>query len=179
MKENFDYNEYDILSLALKENESLRLLEYYAAFGWQEYERCEDKRYFDIIHIKLLRRHKIPNKDRLQLLQVKMENVVNRFAFARKTKHSRSIIIALSLGIFSLGLLSISIYLLINQVLPILSISLFFVVLGISVGTFLAVRRIVKRENSEFMLKFKEMTSDIARIISRAKKLYRGESCEE
>ncbi len=171
----FDYNEYDSISLALKENESERMLGYYKAFGWEEYEIREDKRYFDIVHIKLKRRHKIRNKDRLQLLQVKMESVVNRFALARKNKHSKSIIAGLTLGVLALAFLTISIMLFVEQILIPLSAAFFIVGIALSAAIAPVVKSTVKKENQSFAVKFKEMTSEISRIIFSAEKLYGGE----
>ena len=176
MSNEFDYNEYDSISLALKENEYERMLSYYRAFGWEEYEKNEDKRYFDIVHAKLKRPHKIENKDRLQLLQVKMEYVVNRFALTRKNKHAKSVIFALTLGVFALGFVILGIMLLINELLLPLSVSL--CVLGVALPLFIVplVKETVKKEQQSFAAKFKEMTSEISEIISRAKKLYGEEN---
>ena len=176
MQTQFDYNEYDSLSLALKENEAERLLGYYKAFGWEEYEKREDKRYFDIIHIKLKRKHKIPNKDRLQLLQVKMEATVNRFAFVRKNKHSRSVIMGLTLGTLSLGIMALGIWLLFTAVIIPLAIALIFLSAVSPVVIIPLIRKAVIDENEQFAAKFKEMTSEISRILLSAKRLYGGEN---
>ncbi len=173
-----DYNEYDSISLVLKENESERMLAYYRAFGWEVYERREDKRYFDILHIKLKRRHKIPNKDRLQLLQVKMEATVNSFAISRKNKHSPSLITALTVGVISLALVALGIWLLTMNLLIAMAVA--SITLGTVTPLFLigVVKKMVEKENERFTVKFKEMTSEISRIISLAKKLYGGDNGE-
>lgn len=176
MSNEFDYNEYDSISLALKENESERMLSYYKAFGWSEYEKKEDKRYFDIVHIKLMRRHKIPNKDKLQLLQVKMESLVNSFASVRKNKHSKSVISALSLGILALGILVLGIILLINRSLIPLAVAMIILSAVSPLAIVPFVKSTVKKEKQSFAAKFKEMTSEISEIISRAKKLYGEEN---
>ena len=59
---NIDYHEYDTISIALKKEALDKMLEYYGAFGWQVYERNEDAKYFDIAHVRLVRKHKIKNK---------------------------------------------------------------------------------------------------------------------
>lgn len=178
MKYLLDYNEYDSISLALKENESERILTYYEAFGWEIYEKREDIRYFDIIHIKLKRRHVIPNKDRLQLLQVKMEAAVNGFAIARKNKHTASVITGLTLGVFALAFLVLGIFLIIKGWL--LPMAVAFITLGALAPLLLIpmIRNTVKKENDRFAAKFKAMTAEISRIISLAKKLYGGENDE-
>jgi hypothetical protein len=179
MSNEFDYNKYDSISLALKENEYERMISYYRAFGWEEYEKNEDKRYFDIVHAKLMRPHKIENKDRLQLLQVKMEYAVNRFAQLRKNKHSRSVIFGLTLGILALGLAALGVMLLLNDVLLPLSVALLS--LGLASPLFIVpfVKETANKENKSFARSFKEMTSEISEIISKAKKLCGEENDEK
>lgn len=176
MLRRIDYNEYDSISLALKENESERMISYYRAFGWEVYERREDKRYFDIVHVKLKRAHKIVAKDRLQLLQVKMEYLVNSFAAARKNKHSRSLIAALTLGVFAAGFIALGVCLLAAGMLLALSISL--LAFGLVSPLFIVplVKRIFKLENKIYAVKFKEMTAGVSRIIREAEKLLGGEN---
>ena len=175
MSAAFDYNEYDSISLALKKEESHRMLSYYRAFGWDEYERREDMRYFDIVHIKLMRRHKIPNKDRLQLLQVKMEALVNNFARVRKNKHSHSLLLGVGMGVLCVSLIALGSVLIFRKLL--LSLALSFISLGavIPFFTVAAVKRILISENKRYAEKFKEMTAGISRIIAEAKKLYSAE----
>ena len=174
MKTNFDYNEYDSLSLALKANESQRMLSYYEAFGWEEYDSREDRRYFDIVHVKLKRKHKIENKDRLQLLQVKMENEVNRFAVDRKYKHSRSVSVGATLSVFSIAAIGFSTFFIIRKLVIPLAVSVGALGVVMPFITIPLVKKIVENEKKNYALKFKEMTSKISRIISEAKKLSGG-----
>lgn len=178
MPNEIDYNEYDSISLALKEDEAERMLSFYEAFGWEVYEKSEDKRYFDIVHIKLKRRHKIPNKDRLQLLQVKMEMAVNRFALARKNKHSKSVICGLTLGLFPLIFIALGILLIIKQLLIPISVVLFVAAVASVFAIVPLLKTMLKKENQAFAQKFKEMTSEISRIIFSAKNIYGGENGE-
>lgn len=183
MDKGYDYNEFDSISLALKEEELDKMLSYYKAFGWQEYERNEDRRYFDIVHIRLIRKHKISNKSKLQLLQVKMEAAVNRFAAVRKNKHSRSICFILTTAVLGAALAFLGLYLSFTlyqsgfKLAPLFSsISL----IGVAVPLLLIpkMKALVREEKRVFLAKFKEMTSEISRIISKAKKLY-GDNNED
>ncbi len=178
MECDIDYNEYDSISLMLKENEAERILTYYAAFGWEVYEKRDDGRYFDIVHIKLKRRHSISNKDRLQLLQVEMETTVNRFAYTRKNKYSRSLISALTMGLVSLAFVIFGILLILKGSLVTLAIS--SIALGaLTPVVFLPmIKNTVKEDRKRFALKFKAMTAEISRIISLAKNLYGEENGE-
>ena len=173
----FDYNEYDSLSVLIKKKESDAILGYYKSFGWEEYERREDKRYFDIIHIKLKREHKVANKDKLQLLQVELENSLNRFAVLRNKKHWRffaffSLALLLAFFVIALG-----VSLLVAKQFLTLGVS--FIALGASSFIFSIpiARKIFNYENRAYVLKFKETTSSVARIIFQAERL-RGKNDE-
>ena len=177
MISEFDYNEYDSISLALKNEESARMLSYYSAFGWEEYERRDDFRYFDIVHVKLKRHHKIPNKDRLQLLQVKMEASVNNFADIRKNKHASSIFLAVLLVVFSLAFIALGFFLAMRKIF--ISMAVSFLALGVLMPFALIpiIKKISLSECRRYAEKFKEMTAVISRIVAEARNLY-GEGGE-
>ena len=50
----------------------------YGDFGWSLTDRKDDKLYEDIVHLTFTRPHFIKNRDRLQLLQVRLEIAYNR-----------------------------------------------------------------------------------------------------
>ncbi len=82
-----DYMNYDSLSVAVKENIAAEMKDWYGAFGWKITNEYNDKLYVDIVHMDFIRPHKIENKDRLQLLQVRFEMTANVIAKAnRKAK---------------------------------------------------------------------------------------------
>lgn len=103
MKTNVDFNSYDCLPTALKKNTSEELVNLYRIFRWEEAERTEDKRFSDIVNITFIRPHKIPNKDRLQLLQVMAEERINSIAIMNTNKYSRSTALSLTAGIITFG----------------------------------------------------------------------------
>jgi hypothetical protein len=81
----------------------------YEALGWREEKREEDRQYYDMKYLVLSRPHNIPNKDRLQYLQVKMETKLNSISHTTAYKHSGSmafgaILIILALCFFATGL---------------------------------------------------------------------------
>lgn len=178
---NIDYHEYDTISIALKKEALDKMLEYYGAFGWQVYERNEDAKYFDIAHVRLVRKHKIKNKDALQYLQVRMEAVVNRFAAVRKNRHARSVSFGLTLSLAALGLIAGGFMLAAlkgGALFVSLGVASCFAGLSIGALTVPVVRKTVRHEKTRFSSKFKEMGSEIVRIIGSAKKLY-GENYEK
>ena len=85
-----DYNEYDHLRLTVKKDKVNEVVSAYNAFLFEEVERGEDKRYSDVFHLDLKRPHKIPNKDKLQYLQVQYEWAINKRAKAENEKHYKS-----------------------------------------------------------------------------------------
>ena len=72
-----DYNNFDYLSVSVKSDQLSRILQCYRVLGWTEVKTEDDKRYYDMSYVRLRRPHKIPNKDRLQYLQVRMESAIN------------------------------------------------------------------------------------------------------
>ena len=171
-----DFEKYDTLSLVLKKEELVRMLGFYESFGWREYERLEDSKYFDIAHVRLFREHKIPNKDRLQLLQVKMETKINAFASARRKKHSKSVSIAVAFAVFGLLVFLFGMRLAFEaEKLFVFGISLSAVGLVIPLALIPAVKKCAEKENKRFASCFKTLAADMSRILSAAEKLYGGD----
>ncbi len=176
---DYDYNKYDSISLALKADALDRMLEFYKVFGWELYEKEEDRRYFDIVHVRLIREHKIENKDKLQLLQIKMEKAVNSFAVKRRDRHAGSTVLGLTSGVFSLLLIIFGIFSVLKLSAP---LSLFLGIPMMAVGIILPVslivplRRMLKRENKSFMAAYREMGAEISKILSKVEKIRRGEN---
>ena len=155
------------------------MLAYYAAFGWEEYSRREDRRYFDIIHVKLKRPHRVMNKDRLQLLEVKMESIVNDFAELRKRRHAGSIAEALISLVSVLLLIGFGVYFIVKGVILSLAISLLaFSLVAPTLSVPLIKKRYAEEERS-YAAKFKEMTAEISRILLEVKSLSEGVKNED
>ncbi len=176
MKTNldFDYNKYDRLSLALKADALEKMLEYYSAFGWEEYERKDDSRYIDIVHVVLYREHKIPNKDKLQLLQLRMEGAVNKFAVSRRDRHAPSLILMLAASIFGTLLIALGALLAIeHRTVPMIITGSFISLVGLitPISIIPKIKRMFKAENERFMLAYREMGAVISRTISAAQRL--------
>lgn len=103
-----DYQNYDYIEIIVKKNSADEIVYWYSRFLWKEYQRKEDKRYADVIHISFSRPHKIPSKDRLQLLQVYFENILNTKARLLESKHSKfKAMICVAIFVAILGLLGV------------------------------------------------------------------------
>ncbi|MCD8309032.1 MAG: hypothetical protein LUD19_04175 [Clostridia bacterium] len=96
-----DYMNEDSLSVAVKADVAEEMKKWYSAFGWTLTEEQPDKVYIDLVHMKFARPHKIENKDRLQLLQVRFEMMLNLIS---RTKRRVNFLTALlCTGLFLLG----------------------------------------------------------------------------
>ncbi len=170
---DIDYNKYDSLSLALKSELVDKMLSYYEKLGWRVFEKYEDKKYMNIVHVTLVREHVIKNKDKLQLLQVKLESLINRMAKDRKRKHSKTLILSLSSSLFLVISLALGIFLamrdvpaltLVGACLIFFGVGGFFAHIPVSVKTY-------RNENTAYARKFKRTSAEIVRLIERANEL--------
>ena len=89
-----DYINYDYLSVSVKSDQLSRILQCYRALGWTEITTEDDKQYYDMKYVRLRRPHKIPNKDRLQYLQVRMERAINSLVEITGNAHVKSTAVA-------------------------------------------------------------------------------------
>ncbi len=92
--ENKDYNNYDYIEIIVKTESEREVVSAYSSFLWQETHRQEDNRYADVTHVFFKREHRIENKDRLQLLQVHYESVLNEKsqAFEQKCNKTKALL---------------------------------------------------------------------------------------
>lgn len=90
-----DYKNYDYLSVSVKSDQLSRILQCYRALGWTEIKTEEDRQYYDMNYVRLRRPHKIPNKDRLQYLQVRMESSINSLVVITNRAHIKSNAVAI------------------------------------------------------------------------------------
>lgn len=95
-----DYKNYDYLSVSVKSDQLSRILQCYRALGWTEIKTEEDRQYYDMNYVRLRRPHKLPNKDRLQYLQVRMESSINSLVVIAKHAHVKSNVVVF-FGVFA------------------------------------------------------------------------------
>ncbi len=85
-----DYNNYDYLAVSVSSDQLSRILHCYRSLGWTEIKTEDDRRYYNMKYVRLRRPHKIENKDRLQYLQVRMEEAINSLVRISKRVHAKS-----------------------------------------------------------------------------------------
>ncbi|MCD7728916.1 MAG: hypothetical protein LUI60_03290 [Clostridia bacterium] len=122
-----DYMTQDSLAVAIKEP-AQDLETWYGAFGWTLTEKHADNVYSDVIHMNFTRPHKIENKDRLQLLQVRMEILLNMVS--RADRKVRASVGVLSAFLFLLG----AAILLCGTLLVVRFNDIFYIVCGIVIA---------------------------------------------
>ena len=98
-----DYWNYDYITLTVKRKNIDEVIRSYGAFLWKEIARKEDRQYYDILHVMLKRPHKIKDKDRLQLLQVKYEAMLNKRAYLDNKKYTKSQAVSFTLAALGAG----------------------------------------------------------------------------
>lgn len=177
MSDSYDYRIHDRIEIAVKRGELQRLLGYYELFGWRELERRDGAHLGSVVHVELLRPHKIPNKDKLQLLQVKMEATVNSMAIAKRNKHLSSLFAGLGLSLCAIALIALGLPLAFAG-RPALGIPLFSLGAALSFAAPLVVRRLLLREERRYSARYKAGVSEILRTLNAAVKL-RGQDSDE
>lgn len=101
-----DFKNYDYLSVSVKTDSEKEMISRYGAFGWEVLDRADDSQYSNISVVNFRRPHAMPNKDRLQYLQVAMETIVNNWAKSKSKKHALSCGLGLSSFIIGGGLIA-------------------------------------------------------------------------
>lgn len=91
-----DIKNNDYLTITAKADSREDIIHSYEMLGWRLLDVREDKQYIDLDVIDFVRDHKIPNKDKLQLMQVRLETYLNKFGEARHKKYRKSAILAIS-----------------------------------------------------------------------------------
>lgn len=109
-----DIKNFDYLSVSVKSDQLERILLCYTALGWREVKREDDKTYADMKYILLSRPHDIKNKDRLQYLQVRIENRMNAVSKILAGRHRTSNIFLLTVLTVALALIAAGLYLILG-----------------------------------------------------------------
>lgn len=145
---------YDNLAVAVKTVSSEELSRYYLIFQWEQIDSYDDVRYDDVKHISYRRKHRLPNKDRLQYLQVCMEAEFNNMGKYKRNKNARETAIGLCVGLGGSGLLTVGILLIVFLLsVPAIICGAALAVLGVGVLIVLypLIKSTKKREENRFI----------------------------
>ncbi len=172
--EERDIEKYDYLSVTLKKTSERELLRCYDAMGWEMVSVKEDKIYVDITHYDMRRPQQIEHKDKLLLLQVRVESEVNKLAKFAHDKHKRSLFFGFALGLLSLGCIAAAIILMLY-----FKTLLFYIVGGalIALGIALSIadvfisRRLIEWEDGVFASNTRKCLARLEEVFSRIEKI--------
>lgn len=171
-----NYEEFDYIRLYIKNDIYDEYIKYYFCFGWELHEIKESSTFLETKDVVLKRKHKIKNKDTLQLMQVYAENDYSKLSKAQKHKYDGSVILGLTIGILCTLLICAMIKLAIWS--PYLVGTIFASIVAGLVGLVLiylivCLSKIKKIEDSRFE-KFKDdLIKDIQEICLSAEKLWK------
>lgn len=176
-KRDYDYHNFDRLSVTLKLDKEPEMVERFGCFGWRQVERFDDRQYDDLVHIAFERPHKIDNKDELQLLQVNMESCVNKSAKLKKNKLAKTTIIGLIAGMIGCGMIAggIVIAVLLHSIL---TIALGSVLAAAGLAEILIclpfLLKTAKKEQENFTIQYAQTVEETDKICNAAKALTGG-----
>lgn len=170
MKTN-NYNEYDKLVLYVKKEKLEEIVEHYILFGWELESQKENDRYEDILDVVFSRPHKIENKDELQLLQVHMEERLNKKAKIDKHKNGLITAAGLCMGSILAGIITI----LVLSLFDVLQFGLVIkILLGVSIVCLIVIEclflpKIYKYEKEKYKIDYLAVEDEINAICERVK----------
>lgn len=174
-----DYKNYDVLNLYVKRNKLEDIINKYSIFGWELEKQEDNKQYEDIVDLTFVRPHKIKNKDEVQLLQVYMEERLNKVGQLERNKNAKTTSLALIFGVIGIALLSLGALDLIFRFFGIwFATDIVFLVLGIILaltGAFV-VPKTYKKEKVDFDSKISVLELEIDNICERVKTLMGGKN---
>ena len=176
-----DYWNYDYVDLSVKTNNTEEVVLSYNTFGWTEIDRYSDRQYKDVLHLSFKRKHKIPNKDRLQYLQVSYEMLLNRRNAHEYRMHEKSslvltILCVLLASIFIAGVLILSTFS--TLISNLVSCGLMMVsTIGILFSIKLC-RKMRKKEKVKYINYANKINGQISEVLSQVAKI-RGEQDEK
>ena len=169
-----DYREYDSLSLLVKREALDIMISYYRDFGWSVVRMDDDRRFFDLVHLTLARAHRIENKDKLQLLQIRLEGVINALGDAKRKKHKRTLWLSILCALFCAVLASLAVFcLVLGRIAPAV-----FIFLGVSFAIafcVFSVKRLFEWERAKYVSEYKAHTAKLISILERARRLVADE----
>ena len=96
---DYDFHKHDKLVITLRKSLRQQILSAYEVFKWKEVQSKDDVEFGDIEHVTLVRPHKIPNKDRVQYLQVCFEKHLDKISSLYTYKNTKSAVISSVLSI--------------------------------------------------------------------------------
>ncbi|MDE7440330.1 MAG: hypothetical protein K2N23_07480 [Clostridia bacterium] len=165
--------ENDTITVTGKKQASEHIIGRYENFGWQLTEKKEDKRYDDTVHMTFTRPHSIENKDKLQLLQVRLEIAYNNTGKLAQKIGSQATLIASLFALVAIAFIAGGVYLILTRgLLPII-----FGAVACAGGAFFATvggvlaARVYKKDKQKYTRLIENEVQKIEDLCAQAKQL--------
>lgn len=168
-RKSSNYLDYDHINIRVRVQLSQKIKEYYQNFGWIFEAEEEDKKYSDVVNISFTRPHFIKNKDYLQLLQVRLENMLNKIDEYKTKQYSRALVWGLIFGFLSLFIVATGVLLSIflpSFIYVICSIVLCSLGIGTSIFAIIKTKKVVKSDREKYK-KLQESANQIIQKINQ------------
>lgn len=166
--------ENDYISITGKRVAAEHIEKCYGDFGWALTEKSDDKLYDDTVHMTFSRPHNIPNKDELQLLQVRLEIAFNKTGRYNEKKKSGALISLSFYLIAAIILACCGVCLIVfdGSLLTVICGSFLFVIAAavLVLGAFVTVS-VYKSDKIKYGLLIDEVTEEIGELCKRAREL--------
>lgn len=172
--------ENDVIEIVAKNNKKDEIKKYYSGFGWRLIEERIDRKNNYLNHMTFIRNHIVPQKDKLILMQIRLENKLNEVGKIERLKEQKIMILMIIFSILGSLLFSFAIFLfsksklllsLIAFILSFCSIMLFF--LGYKLTEFKRIKYDKKYEKT-----IRYLSLEIEQLYNNAKNIL-GESYEK
>ena len=167
---DYDYNKHDKLVIVIKKALKKQILSAYSFFKWEE---VQSKRF---LHLKmfeqvvLIRPHNIPNKDRVQYLQVCFERQLDKLSKSYTFKNLKSILLGLFLCVFSFLSILFGVILMVENYLALGGVIIALAVVSLfCFSVFIA--KIRRKENKAFNYKSQTILQQSEKVLQEAKEL--------
>jgi len=176
-KIKYDNENYDYLSITLQTEKVDEMVSVYKNFLWEEVSRLENKNNPNVCYLTFKRPHNVENKDRLQYLQVVMENSINDFSSRFVNKHLKSLLFSTILAVLFVSALVLSILFLVNPYTYFTTV-MSYITAPISIGgmIFVVIKSIkmFKDENRKFDYHAEDTGETLKNILLEVEELTRG-----
>ncbi len=140
--------EFDTIEFKLRRDKAEEIRSRLACFGWELEREKADRFSSEIVHVRFVRPHKVAQKDRLQLLQVRVEIALKRQAKYEHIAQSRAAAFGLVFGLMFALVAGLGIAFAVNGFcLPLAYTLIGIAAAGITVNAFLSTA--LKRHDGE------------------------------
>ncbi len=175
---NTNNYDFDKLTIYVKKVKAGEIINNYKCFGWHLTLEEENSKYEDIVNLTFERKHKIKNKDELQLMQIYMEDKLNSLGKLERNKNPKTKTFGLTFGVLGLLFIIIGISFATKMIIGLTffqSIALLIIGIMSLTATIIVLPKLNKSEMISFEKNSTSLKTEIQEICSQASKLFGGD----